>query len=473
MSKYHSKAARFSFAPLWIKTLLLTVGCFFLSIVFSCVPANDAITKEVLTKISSILFLISFAFSVLATFLRIGYTDEKRIKNQVLRSLLYYRYGNPFCLKDGEYAPRIEVRKINSSKYIVKISTIIAAVDNIEKISKAISASLNRRFERFAVTLINTDIAQNYVEYTIEDVLIDKSLTFTDVNQMKPLSNTKLWIQKETFLDLTTSGSILCVGKTRSGKTTAIISILLQVLLLGRGKYKPKVLIIDPKGAELSQLPYVVSPDENGNAEAILEALKEFDATRKYHQNLLNLNSRLKGDVAYWWESFTPSFLFIDEYVACRALFPKKPPNKDSDYCLATFDNYIKSLITMGASAGCFLIISTAEASVEEAGIPSMVKNACTTKLLFKPTVTEGQLIWNSSKLKNFPERIYSAGDCWFSSTDGEHDDVSFCHFPHLEFAAYRELGRLLNEYYNCEKSADGGTPQDGASDKLNDSYSL
>ena len=115
----------------------------------------------------------------------------------------------------------------------------------------------------------------------------------------------------------------------------------------------------------------------------------------------------------------------------------------------------------MGASAGCFVILSIAEASVDEGGLPTMLKNAMTTKILFKPTLTEGRLIWDSSKLENFPERVYSAGDCWFSSTDGEHDDVAFCHFPHMRFPVYRELGRLLKEHYG--ESADGGVPQDGA----------
>ena len=78
-----------------------------------------------------------------------------------------------------------------------------------------------------------------------------------------------------------------------------------------------------------------------------------------------------------------------------------------------------------------------------------MIKSAMTTKLLFKPTLTEGRLIWSSEKLKDFNTgRVYNAGDAWFSSTDGIHDDVSFVHFPVMRFKVYKELGRLLNDYY-------------------------
>ena len=102
----------------------------------------------------------------------------------------------------------------------------------------------------------------------------------------------------------------------------------------------------------------------------------------------------------------------------------------------------------MGASAGCFAIISVAEASVQEGGLPAMIRSACSTKILFRPTLPEGRLMWDSEKLKDFPPRVYGPGDAWFSSTDGVHDNVCFVHFPLMQFAVYRELGKLLEEYY-------------------------
>lgn len=68
-----------------------------------------------------------------------------------------------------------------------------------------------------------------------------------------------------------------------------------------------------------------------------------------------------------WEAGMHPSFLFLDEYVACRSLLPKKPA-RDDGYCLATFDDLIKRIVTMGAPAGCYVIISIARASVDEGG---------------------------------------------------------------------------------------------------------
>ena len=156
-------------------------------------------------------------------------------------------------------------------------------------------------------------------------------------------------------------------------------------------------------------------------------------------------NARIK-----WWNAgMHPSFLFIDEYVSCRSIFPKKA-SKDSDYCLETFDALLKRIVTMGASAGCFVIVSIAEASVQEGGLPAMLRSAMSTKILFRPTITEGRLMWDGEKLSNFStDRVYGPGDAWFSSTDGIHDAVSFIHFPHMQFPVYKELGRLLQEYYD------------------------
>ena len=116
-------------------------------------------------------------------------------------------------------------------------------------------------------------------------------------------------------------------------------------------------------------------------------------------------------------------------------MFPKKGTKNSPGYSIEQFDSFVKRIVTMGASAGCYMIISIAEASVDEGGLPSMIRSAMSTRVLFQPTLTEGRLIWGGSneKLKNFAvDRVYGKGDAWFSSTDGVHDVVSFVHFPYI-----------------------------------------
>lgn len=377
-------------------------------------------------------------------------SDSAKIRHKVRRALCHPSRGNPLCLKDGELLPRVHCRSINNGVYELTVEAKSCTVETIVDIASAISTSINGRYAQYAVTQTDTDIAHNKVTFRLENVLLDRSLTFHDVKEMRSKNPTRLRVQDGAEIDLTTSGSMLVAGKTRSGKTTGIIALLIQVLQCGRDKYGSECIVIDPKQAELSRLPHVITLDEDGEATAILAALKQFAVTITERQKILNDLSEQQGDAVKWWSAgMHPSILFLDEYVALRSIFPTKAAKDTPEYCLATFDSIIKRVITMGASAGCYVIISIAEASVQEGGLPAMLRSAMSTRILFRPTRAEGLLIWDKSKLDTMPERVYAPGDAWYSSTDGVHDSVSCVHFPRMDFPVYKELGRLLSEYYD------------------------
>lgn len=220
---------------------------------------------------------------------------------------------------------------------------------------------------------------------------------------------------------------MIVAGKTRSGKTTGIIALLLQALMAGPDEYGSDVIIIDPKRAELSRLPGVVTLDLDGGARAILVAMRAFADLVTKRQAVLNKLSEETGDAVHWWDAgMHVSFLFLDEFVALRDVFPRKGPKDDPDYCIDTFDGLLKRIVTMGASAGCYAIISIAQASVGEGWLSSMLRSAMSTRVLFRPAADEGKLLWDKSELDTMIERDYAQGEAWFSTTDGVHDSVSF-----------------------------------------------
>lgn len=143
------------------------------------------------------------------------------------------------------------------------------------------------------------------------------------------------------------------------------------------------------------------------------------------------------------------NLIFIDEYIGVRTAFPKKPAKND-DYCIETFDNLLKIIITQGASTGTFCILSTAEASSTEGDLPTMLKSAMSTRILMRPSLVQARFLWDSSKLEDVNlSRLDRPGCAVYTSTDGEHDTtVCRVRFPNMKFAAYRELARLLQEYY-------------------------
>ena len=414
------------------------------------VSINFYAINQYLLSAHRLLFTIGIAFLVCSVVVGLLTTDAMKIAIQVRRKLCCYRYGNPLHLKEGEILPKIKCKRKEFGIYELTVLATTNTVEEIQEISSSISSSLNRRYKKYAVTVTNVDVAFNEVTFKIEDVAVDRTLYIKSIEELRQTDVTKLIVQKGTSIDLTTSGSMLMAGKTRSGKTTSIICLLLQVLLSGRDDFGSEIMIIDPKQAELSRLPHVYTLDENGEAKQILEALQRFADTIVKRQQILNDLSEKNGDVVHWWDaSFKVSLLFIDEYVSARTVFPKRATKEEADYSLATFDGLIKRIVTMGASTGSYVIISIAEASVEEGGLPAILRSAMTTKILFKPTLPEARLMWGSDKLKDFSAgRVYGAGDAWFSSTDGIHDEVSYVHFPVMDLTVYRELGKLLEEYY-------------------------
>lgn len=394
---------------------------------------------------------------IAAAAVRFWMPDCAKIRYKVRRALWHPAYGNPLRLQEGELLPTVKCKEAHTGVYDLTVTAGAVTVETIAGAASAISSALNGRYVRYAITQTDTGVAFDKVTFRIEDVLADRSLTFEKVEDMRPRGPTKLRIQDGTEIDLTTSGSMLVAGKTRSGKTTGIIAILLQALQCGRDEYGSEVIIIDPKRAELSRLPYVVALDGDGEARGILDALKRFSDTIVTRQAVLNNLSEQVGDAVKWWDAgMHPSFLFVDEFVSLKSIFPAKPAKDDLDYCISAFDSYIKRIVTMGASAGCYVIISIAEASVQEGGLPAMLRSAMSTRILFRPTRSEGLLLWDKVKLDPLPERVYGPGDAWFSSTDGEHDAVSYVHFPLMDFPVYKELGRLLTLYYEDDPE---GTP--------------
>lgn len=98
---------------------------------------------------------------------------------------------------------------------------------------------------------------------------------------------------------------------------------------------------------------------------------------------------------------------------------------------------------------GC-ICIAIALLSVIARGIGYFISFIPQGYIITYSLINQARLMWDSDKLKDFNNgRVYNAGDAWFSSTDGKHDNVSYVHFPNMKFKVYAELGRLLNEYYS------------------------
>lgn len=221
-----------------------------------------------LGKSSAIFMAMEAALLTVSLVLRVAGGAEKQIEQRVKKRLFDPRYGNPLGFREGELLPPVKCRRINMTTFSLSVKAVSCTVEDLLEIAPAISSSMNGRYKQYAAVSSEADEAYNGVTYRIVDVLADKSLTVDSPEGLKSPDKTKIPVDAETFIDLKTSGSILVAGKTRSGKTTGIIAILLSVLQHGRDGHGSNVIIIDPKQAELSRIPHAVTVNPSGGSRA-------------------------------------------------------------------------------------------------------------------------------------------------------------------------------------------------------------
>lgn len=455
-----TKDARLKYCSPTPKIMLFGVGVLFASLItkgaeyvvnrlYQLIKQNSiADYKSLIISLIGIATFL-FGFAIFENFLR---SDKRRIMYIVRNRLCASYMGNPLHLTEGEVEPYVKVSRTERG-FKIMIECQSAKYDDVAGLETTISDSLRNRFRNYAVVSKEEDVAGRYVDYYIEDVVsgYNKQSVYRFIDDI-PFCITKMYIRDDVYIDYTRvlNSSAIVAGRSRSGKTTAIIStFLLPILKQGRDVYGSEVIIVDPKSAELSLCPYVLSPDVNGNVEHILDAIRKFNRLRVKRQKIINDACKKSGKAHKWFDvKMKPCVLFLDEYVSVQDMLPRKALKEKPDYSLADFQGLLRQIATQGASAGCFLILSTAEASVGTGGLESAVNNACGIRILFKPSREEAKYLWSSEKLEVLRERQYLPGDAWFSADDGINNSVRFVKFPRLEFGEYEALAQLLSVYY-------------------------
>lgn len=299
---------------------------------------------------------IVIIFAIIERTLR---STKRDIKYVVKKGLCANCFGNPLNLHDGEIEPSVVVTETVKG-YIITVDCISADFDDVASLETVISGCLRNKYGNYAVVAKEEDIAGKYVDYYIEDVVSNfyKQSYYTSLDDV-PSHPTKIFIRKDVYIDYTRvlNSSAIVAGRSRSGKTTAIIStFLLPILKLGRDDYGSRIIIVDPKLAELSLCPHVLSPAPNGSVEHILDAIRDFNRIRVERQKIINDFCKSEGKAVKWFDvDMKPCVLFLDEFVSVQDMFPKKATKEKPDYSLADFQGLLRQIATQGASAGCFL----------------------------------------------------------------------------------------------------------------------
>lgn len=296
-------------------------------------------------------FLVSSCASLIIAIIEIVLRSTKRdIKYVVRKGLCASCYGNPINLHEGEIEPSVIVTNTDRG-YKITVDCISADYDDVASLETVISGYLRNRYANYAVVSKEEDIAGRYVDYYIEDVVANynKQSVYSSADDV-PSHLTKIYIRKDVYIDYARvlNSSAIVAGRSRSGKTTAVIStFLLPILKLGRDDYGSRIIIIDPKSAELSLCPHVLSPAPNGSVEHILNAIRDFNSIRVERQRIINDYCKSEGKAVKWFDvGMKPCVLFLDEFVSIQDMFPKKATKEKPDYSLADFQGLLRHTFT-------------------------------------------------------------------------------------------------------------------------------
>ena len=208
---YHDKTSPLRFAPVYVQfacfgglALLLSVLCGLGYIQCSPSPgeadilaALNASVAATAIKLSGFTFVLAVLLGGAAVICYRQMSDVERIRSLVRQGLFQPARGNPLHLRDGDLLPKVWCRCIETGVYELAIcAQQSVTIDTILEAAPSISAALNRRFERFAITRAEADIAFVAASFRLEDVKADRSLTVQFVDELPPKKSTALRVDR-------------------------------------------------------------------------------------------------------------------------------------------------------------------------------------------------------------------------------------------------------------------------------------
>lgn len=109
---------------------------------------------------------------VLAVVEHVTRSDVRQIRYMVIRRLCKYKYGNPLKLKDGELEPKVQVQSQDYG-YRVRVTCSSAEFNKVASLESVISDCLIGKFDGYAVTGKEEDVASRYVDYYLDNEAVN------------------------------------------------------------------------------------------------------------------------------------------------------------------------------------------------------------------------------------------------------------------------------------------------------------
>lgn len=361
------------YAVWWFWCLIAFLFAIMLTALFLVLSKMPLMLMLLVAWLVVVILVIVKACSIAKRLIKAGtigmYFIEVNSERAVTRSLLATMSVNRLQDTPHISVPHVAVCASTLPAYISVEIEKLAGMYDIEKMTEDINASFRGKLADYAVT--SALITENGLTYkfNLEDKGSDKTWRPATLKAMKQKSHV-LKLQKGLSINLADSPHVIIWGKSGSGKSTAILAIILQLFMQGAETY-----FIDPK-TEFSAFKEFYPADMIAeDTESILELLRRICSEMRARQKEVarGVRERKKLGLRAYDLGMKPLVVVADEIGSAVAMMDSKQKKE--------FLGLLTQIVQKGRSVSCFAIVGTQSPKVETT-LSSDIRQQFATKVL-------------------------------------------------------------------------------------------
>lgn len=360
------------YAVLWFWLLIAFLFAVVLTLLLFALFNTTILLVSLVAWLVVVILIIVKACSVVKRMIKARtietYFIETSSEKAVTKSLLATMSVNR--LQDTPYisVPSVTVCDSRPSHISVEVEKLAGMYD-IDKMIEDINSSFRKKLSDYAVT--SALITENGLMYKfiLEDKGSDKTWRPATLNEMKQKSHV-IKLQENLSVNLADSPHLIVWGKSGSGKSTAILAMILQLFLQGAETY-----FIDPKLEYSAFKNFYPSDMIAEDTEAILELLRRICDKLKDRQRKVSkgVRERKKMGLRAYDLDMKPVVVVADEIGSAVAMMDSKQKKE--------FLGLLTQIVQKGRSVSVFAIVGTQSPKVETT-LSSDIRQQFATKIL-------------------------------------------------------------------------------------------
>lgn len=297
------------------------------------------------------------------------YRVEQRSAKDITRNLLATMTLNRQQDSPHVTVPSVTVVDRTPSHLIVKIEKLAGMYD-LDRLSEDVSGSFRGRLANYAVTSSRITTNGNEFVLTLEDVGSDRTWRPATLEEMRQPTHV-LRLQKDLTINLADSPHLIYYGKSGSGKSTSLISVLMQALMWAGSQ----IYIADPK-REFSALSDFYPADRLAvEADEVIAMLDRVCDIVRDRQIVVSdgVKKRQQMGLRAYDLGLSPVVVMIDEVSALMASMDSKAKKE--------FLSLLTQIVMKGRSVSCFLILGN-QSALADKGITTDIRGQIATKIV-------------------------------------------------------------------------------------------